>query len=369
MTIDENLIDETLAQDLAAADGPTTIRPLSEITSRAHDLRRRRRFGVVGAASAVAGLAVTAASLHLIGPDPSARRISQPASHQPAPTVKDCSLGFSGKLLPADVPDILFLPPKSVAGPVAFGPTLSRDKPNCDRPLIQASWYATKNHRITRTLNLYGPNIADPYAAHNALETAMDDSGPRTVNINGSRATFYYSTGAREGKMFWTTKDGQKWQAVVNGMLLNQAIAAIRSIVINGAHLPAGQTPDGLPITQRVLSSGFEPSKNAELYVSFVTGGEDAGGWGISVDRPLKGNLSPLPGDHRVDINGTTGWWSDTGVSDFTHQAMGFLSWTLPNGSLASIHGTISRQKAIRMARSMVQVSPDDPRMAKPVAP
>ncbi len=50
------------------------------------------------------------------------------------------------------------------------------------------------------------------------------------------------------------------------------------------------------------------------------------------------------------------------------HKPTGNLTWSLPNGVNAGVTGTLTRSKALRMARATVKVSPDDPRLTGPAA-
>ncbi len=354
------MIDEALLHELADLGGPTLVRPLPEIAARARVLRRRRRAGGLTAAALVAGLSV---SVVLSSTDHPAGRTVQPATGRTAATA-NCYDSSTAAVTPADVPAVLYLPAESVAGRPMTTPETSIEHPNCPDPTSNAAWYAIDGDRVTRTLTVSGPNVEDPYTGSGPT-TEMDGSAPRTIDVHGSPGTFYYSTPAHRGKLFWQAADGSRWRVVVGGMNWAQTLAAIRSVVIHGTEVDASRAPDGVPVAVRGATEPPPAGRFPGLSTSYVKDGQDDnGGWSLGVGQYGNLPIGPAVGSRKVDVNGRTGWWEYTGISDWDHKPTGNLTWSLPNGVNAGVMGTLNKSKALRIARATVKVSPDDPRLA-----
>ena len=348
------MIDEDLFNELAAAPDPTPIRPLREITARAQVLRRRRYLGVAATSVAVVGIA---AAMIVLPNNGRQDRTVAPAASSPATaeTLKNCYPGSSSAepVSAAKISKVLFLPPSSLTGKLLNQPMLQmHSKLTCQPAASTKTWVSITGDHVDRTVHLEGPDRGDP--ATLGEKFPMDGPKPRIVDVNGARATLYYRTSERVGEMFWEAADGSAWNARVSGMSLEDSLAAVRNVAVDGDRIAENTSP----------GAGFTSLK------PFGGRPYNGGGWAMTEHGSSENHmwflytwnfsgqiLDVKAGSRSVDINGTPGWLSES--SDGLR-----LTWEVADGIRATIGGEVSQDKAIKLARAVVLVPPSDPRWA-----
>jgi len=362
------MIDEDTLRRMvvgSAERAPSPARPLTEVARRADQLRRSRigTLSVVAAGLAAAVIVTTASGAVRFGqaaaPGERGAQVTPApptASTAPAVGAAGCGGGYAWPLTFADIPALLYLPPDSVAGGSPVAPGLARrERDNCPEPHLAALWYSAPGGVVTRRMAVTGPDAAAP-----GPDPAATFGGTvQVVRLRGVSATVYTTPDAPLWLgAEWTEPGGGRWSADTAGFTRAQALAAIEGLRISGRRLDTGTPPEGL--TDAVpLPAGRQPQQvRRYFYASYISVNQDQGGWAIEVSQggaPAEARY----GARAVEVNGTPGWWSG-GKGGGAAQD---LTWRGPGDIQFRISGTVSMDRALRAARAMVHLRPDDPRL------
>lgn len=359
------ITEEELALRLGRrADQPGPVRPLAEIQVRAQAIRKARQVRRVGALTILAGgLGVVMAGL--AGPGGPSLRIDgvvTPATaasasvSAPAPTSADCASGVASARTFADLPDLLYLPSGSAAHDSVVAPALARrNRWACTPAVLQGGWYAATNGVVTRSLAVSGPGAWDPYDQPGA----SFGGGPTTVvRVRGGRGTLHEFTDQTQSLLFWHEPDGAAWWAEGSGMHGPELLAAVEALTISGDRL----TPHPLPglSTAVPLPRIPGPTQVTEYFLAaFVPrGGRPDLQWNLQVGRGDEAFVPPA-GARRTDVRGVVAWWTPQGATP----GPGELTWNDDQGRRFSITGAPTETQALAVARSLVLLRPDDPRL------
>lgn len=342
---------------------PAPPRPFPEITARAARIRRTRT-AAIGAATAgtlaVAALAVAVAVNGL--PGGSNPRVSPGAgiSAQPGPAATgspagaDCSTGYAAAATFEQVPGLLHLPPAEVAGDPLVLSFARDDRSACTPPATAALWYATTGDTVSARIQVDGPGATDGYdhpGGGFGGKVTTETLGDRTVRVYDMLDTY-----DRPWTMyFWTEPDGSTWWADVQGLDGAAARAAVAGLRVDGGRVDPASRPDALP--EGGTGDGAPVSRHRRyFYAAFKDQNEDAGGWSVEIGDRAGLGWQALVGSRKVDVDGRPGW-----VTPGKPGAN--VTWQGADGNLYHVHGTISEAKALRVARALVPVGPDDPRL------
>jgi hypothetical protein len=340
---------------------PAPPRPFPEITARARRIRRTRAAVGSGLAAAGAGaLALTVALVGLpgggtrVGGDvtPRATRTALgPAASGADPVDCSAGTGFADAIGFDRVPELLYLPSERAAGDPLLLSFARDDRSDCPPPPVAAIWYALDRGAVSARLQVDGPGVTDPYTVPGA-----SFGGVITHESLGGRSVDVYDMA--EGRawltFYWTEPDGGRWSATVQGLDGAAARAAVAGLSIGSGRVDAGSQPASLPET--VAGTGRTPPRSSRyFYAAFKNENEDQGGWTVEVSQAGDPSWQAMLGARPVEVDGVPGWTSTDKV--------GGLRWTGPGGLELSVHGSIPPAKALEVARSMIRVAPDDPRL------
>jgi hypothetical protein len=276
-----------------------------------------------------------------------------PSSVAPtAAQAADCNGGFGAVLTVADIPELLYLPPASVAGDALVSPVLAREqRANCLPAPIAAIWYSATDGTVTARMQVDGPGVADPNTAPGSGfggTVTQERLGDRQVDV------YHPADGADWITFSWTEPDGGTWSATVQGLDPASARAAVRGLSVSSSGVGPDSRPEALP--ESVTLSGATPRTITRyFYAAFGNLNQDQGGWTVEVHQADYDGWQAMVGAHAVDVDGSPGWSS-------TGKGVG-IRWTAPDGVVLAVNGSIDQEKALRVARSLVKVSPDDPRL------
>jgi hypothetical protein len=372
------ITEEQLARRLGSRPEypAASARPLTEIDARARSIRRARRARRAGTLTVLAGglgvgfAAVRglpglpggaggpgkagAATQRSVGPAASA-----PTSAAKGPASGDCLTGYASAKRLEDVSDLLYLPSAAAARVRMVKPVLAReDRSACAPAPVPALWYSLSGATVTRALQVSGPGAIDPYRAAAASSGGAFMGDTATVPVRGGTGTVYLlTTGPYPVAMLsWKEPDGTSWWADGEGLTRDQLLGAVAALQISGGRL----TPEPVPgfDAMSVAPSGGQSSRTVRTFMAmFGNINEDQGGWTLSVSRGQEPDR-PTSGTVLVDVGGHPAWWTPRST------ASGVLSWTDDGGRAFQVSGTITEQRALAVARSLVAVRPDDARFA-----
>ena len=362
-----DLLDEDALRHLARPDDavPAPLRPLSDVRRRARRLRLQRRTGV-GLTGAAVGLAAASAFVALPdAPGRPSRAVVPAASGTDLPV--GCSTGYATVLEYADVPDLLYLPSQAAAGPLT-GPVRPRsERSDCPPERVDAVAAERTGGTVTAALTVYGPDAA---AIDNPLGPRPGEDWTRFGVTAGGR-TFDVMTSTAfsrpQLRASWTEPDGSTWRVELDGLELAQAQGLLADLRVTGGRLDLDALPAGVLPERTSLTADQQPRRVVRLVSMTFGAPEDAssesGRWGLSV---ADGRLGPLLADARVGSrripwgDGSDRYlvWGDNGDAKSR-----ILQWSGDDGTAFTVMGDVTLAEALRVARSVRKVTPDDPRL------
>jgi hypothetical protein len=362
------MITERELQQLGEARRHRGVRPLAEIEARVAQRRTRRIAGVGVSGLVVAAVAVAAFTVGPLAgsrtraePVPPATRVAPTPSTQKA----DCTGSIGYLKTYSGHPELLYLPPASVAGPIKGSLLVQNRVTTCpDDPVVIR--YALKGGVVTAGMIIKGPNAQNEYAPAPGFVAG----GHRAVAVIGGVTAkvqvfigldTYPTTYA-----FWTAKDGSSWSVRDYAPSLADALKSIRAITGPGGALDPAAVPPGFTGTiTRPDSVSTSPSREG-VSVNTTFSSVAAGGLLVMIAGGNEWQLGASYGSHLEQVDGRPAWWQPKSQG---------LTWTTADGVTLFLgagddRARLTLSRALAIARATVPVRPDNPRLkAAGVAP
>ena len=346
-------IDDQQLRELADVRFPPVVRPTAEVRARARQIRRRQGALRAGtAAVAVAGVVATIA----LGSGSWLSARESPAGTT-VPFTPECPQPGGPALALSEVRPLLFLPP----GVPVESVTAAQTARECQVEHPDLEFRA--GYQVLRGRWLFlGPDVVPAFRGTGDLPGRHE-----RLTVDGVRVDLWRTGGSvPRYRAYWRVPGGGMVGAHAENM--DADLRRLKGVVRQtkgwwpGPGLPPGVTPNpprpptpgltdekGEPLPVRYLRATLRPAGEApvELRILSQSTGYEAP-VGAQRVKELEGDL-PL-----------AWWWEEDGV--------GHLQWAArPGPELYSVRllqgGGLTRERALALARSLRQVSPDDPRL------
>jgi len=347
-------IDEQQLQGLGDVRFPPVVRPAAEVRARARQLRRRRdavRAGTV--AAAVAGVVATVA----LGSAPwlSAR---EPPAGTTVPFTPECPQPGGPALALSEVPGLLLLPSGIPVESVSAAQT-ARECQVENPEMVFRDGYRVLDGRWL----FLRPEVVPAFRGTGDLPGRHE-----RLTVDGVRVDLWRTGGpVPRYRAYWKVPGGGTVGAHAENT--DADLRRLKNVVRQtkgwwpGPGLPPGVTPN----PPNPPTPGVTDEKGEPLPLRYVRATLRPAGWPpveLRIHSRWVGYAAPV-GAHRVkglEGDGPPAWW-------WEEDGVGHLEWNAHRGpaglsSFCTLQGTgLTLVRAVRLAQSLEQVSPDDPRL------
>ena len=343
------LDEDDLHRRLAGLQSSVPVPPLAQVQSRSRQMRAARRRVRLGAgAVVVCGGVALAGPVHsllpLTGPPKPA-----PGTSTPTPVAEDCFVERAVETDLAGVADLLYLPRRGAVGDPMAGPVRVRKIQRACAPApVAALWYALEGNDVTRRVELHGPGVVRQQGL---------DFGGETRRPRARGTTLELQIPPREAGLqvtaYWREPDGTAWAAYTNGLTPEAVVTLLEGLTIEDGRLLTTAPPRGLDAGVPMSGGRQVQQTQRSFRANFRSEHQDTGGWTVEVtvgEGPRDGQGT------RVRVGTVDAWWVGGPNGDATG-----LWWRGPRGEQIGVNGSVTLSEALRVARALQRVSPDDP--------